>query len=210
MEAIFFFEFYPLWRTKIKKEENNNNNHFDYYYYIFLVHLHYFRSIFRNNSKKRTPSGKKNVERKESFRFIYPYRYSIYRPLATNNPSPLLFLARRLTFPSVTPNSRQFSLLTETWKRSIESESYAYSHFPFPSPRTRNLRGDLRIRNLVINKTTLFFARIFNYQLFKRIFFSLDRVTNSQMINSLIFINFLDNNFSFTISRGNTRERIFF
>lgn len=172
--------------------------------------MHYFRSIFRNNSKKRTPSGKKNVERKESFRFIYPYRYSIYRPLATNNPSPLLFLARRLTFPSVTPNSRQFSLLTETWKRSIESESYAYSHFPFPSPRTRNLRGDLR--NLVINKTTLFtfLARIFNYQLFKRIFFSLDRVTNSQMINSLIFINFLDNNFSFTISRGNTRERIFF
>lgn len=174
--------------------------------YTCIISVQFF-GITRKNEHRR---GKKPKERKESFRFIYPYRYSIYRPLATNNPSPLLFLARRLTFPSVTPNSRQFSLLTETWKRSIESESYAYSHFPFPSPRTRNLRGDLR--NLVINKTTLFtfLARIFNYQLFKRIFFSLDRVTNSQMINSLIFINFLDNNFSFTISRGNTRERIFF
>lgn len=148
--------------------------------YTCIISVQFF-GITRKNEHRR---GKKPKERKESFRFIYPYRYSIYRPLATNNPSPLLFLARRLTFPSVTPNSRQFSLLTETWKRSIESESYAYSHFPFPSPRTRNLRGDLR--NLVINKTTLFFARIFNYQLFKRIFFSLDRVTNRSIRSYLL------------------------
>lgn len=186
MEAIFFSNFIPSGEQKERKKIiiiiiSIITTIFSLYTCIISVQ---FFGITRKNEHRR---GKKPKERKESFRFIYPYRYSIYRPLATNNPSPLLFLARRLTFPSVTPNSRQFSLLTETWKRSIESESYAYSHFPFPSPRTRNLRGDLRIRNLVINKTTLFFARIFNYQLFKRIFFSLDRVTNSQMINSLIY-----------------------
>lgn len=168
MEAIFSFEFYPLWKTKPDKKENNNR--FELLlilYYILSLYTLIF-STFTNfriseslcyNLKRK---GKNSKERNHSDL----YRYSIYRPLATNNSpssSSTNFPLRYAEFPT-TPCLRKH-------------ENVRLNPNPMRIPiflrvghaTVRCLRGDLELRIFVINKAVHYRVSRINYS--KSIFF---------------------------------------